>query len=104
MPSAGDRAQGQKIWDSPGVSSSGQPSEPDEVEAERLGEIRRKRAEQAVSIMFQNSTPMGLNKEDEKSVRDGSAFSKWEARGRKYAILPRIEPTFLSWESIPPSK
>jgi hypothetical protein len=40
----------------------------------RLGDDQEE--EQAVSIMFQNSTSMGLNEEDEKSVRDRSASSK----------------------------
>lgn len=65
MPSAGDRARVRQIWDSPGVSASGHSSEPGEVDAERLGGDQEE--EQAVSIMFQNSTSMGLNEEDEKS-------------------------------------
>ena len=68
--------------------------------------IRSKRAEQPVSIMFQKTNPKGLRsvataRGSERVMRDGLLFSNWGCEMVGYAIRPRIEPTFLSWLSIP---
>jgi hypothetical protein len=89
-------AESRTIQDAAGQSRIGCSSEPGE-EGAREPKGRSGASEQSSQFRLCFKNRMGLDENAERAMRDGQLLSEGGSEMVDDAILPGIEPTFLSW-------